>query len=517
MKRRHFIKSMGIGAAAYAAAGCLPFRGRTTNTPHIVFVLADDMGYGDPGCYNPDSRIPTPHMDRLAREGVRFTDSHSPSAVCTPTRYSLLTGRYAWRTWLKSGVFGGYTPPLIDTGRETLATMLKRRGYVSGFFGKWHLGLGWTRMNGFTPTWEDAEKMYGGSGQDAPPETGLNADFSKPVRGGPTDHGFDEAWFTAACPTMNGPFTYISGDRVTKIPNRRVSEFYDMTGGEEGSPRPGWIAEGYVLEDVDSVFTREAVAFMERSLAETPDKPLFVKLALSAPHTPWLAPDFVKGKSGDGPRGDLVVLADWCLGEVMKTLDRLGIAGDTLVIMASDNGPHPGIEGHQSAGPLRGYKSHIWEGGHRIPFIARWPGRIKAGSVSDEPICLTDLMATLSAITGAVVTPEAGTDSYDISPALFGESLKRPIREALVHQSANGTFAIRQGEWKLILDNKTSGGWMPPSGKPPEPGTPGQLYNLARDPYEQDDLWDRHPEIVERLSALLERYKKEGRSAPLRD
>jgi arylsulfatase A-like enzyme len=198
-------------------------------------------------------------------------------------------------------------------------------------------------------------------------------------------------------------------------------------------------------------------------------------------------------------------------------MDRLSIAGDTLVIMASDNSPHPGIEGHMSVGPLRGYKTHIWEGGHRIPFIARWPGRIKAGSVSDEPICLTDLMATLSAITGAVVTPEAGPDSYDISPALFGESLKRPIREALVHQSANGTFAIRQGEWKLILDNKTSGGWMPPSGKPPEPGTPGQLYNLARDPYEQDDLWDRHPEIVERLSALLERYKKEGRSAPLRD
>lgn len=510
------MKSMGIGAAAFAASGCLPFRRRTTtNTPHIVFVLADDMGYGDPGCYNPDSRIPTPHMDRLARHGVRFTDAHSPAAVCTPTRYGILTGRYAWRTWLKSGVVGGYTPPLIDTGRETLATMLKRRGYVSGYFGKWHLGLGWTRMNGFTPTWEDAEKMRRGANQDAPPETGLNADFSKPVRGGPTDHGFDRAFFTAACPTMDGPFTYISGDRVTKIPDRQVSEFYDMTGGEEGSPRPGWFAPGYVLEEVDPVFTREAIAFMERTRAETPDKPLFVKLALSAPHTPWLPPDFVKGKSGDGPRGDLVVLADWCLGEVMKTLDHLGIADDTLVIMASDNGPHPGIEGHRSVGPLRGYKSHIWEGGHRIPFIACWPGRIEAGSVSEEPICLTDMMATLSAVTGAAMSTEAGPDSYDISPALFGKKPGRPIRDAFVFHSANGTFAVRQGEWKLILDNKTSGGWVPPPGKPPEPGTPGQLYNLARDPYEQDDLWDRHPDIVERLTALLERYKREGRSAPL--
>lgn len=516
MNRRQFVQFLGVGAASLASARCPSFLLKKKSLPYIVLILADDMGYGDSGCYNLNSRIPTPHMDRLAREGVLFTDAHSPSAVCTPTRYGLLTGRYAWRTWLQRGVVGGYTPPLIDPGRETLATMLKRRGYVSGFFGKWHLGLGWTRMNGFTPTWKDAEKMWKGSWQDAPPETGMNVNFSKPVLGGPVDHGFDRAFFTAACSTMDGPFTYISDDRVTVIPDRKVSEFYDMTGGEEGSPRPGWIAPGFVLEEVDLVFTREAIAFMEQCCVEAPDKPFFVELALSAPHTPWLPPDFVKGKSGDGPRGDLVVLADWSVGEVMKTLDRLGIAGDTLVIMSSDNGPHPGIDGHQSAGPFRGYKSHIWEGGHRIPFIARWPGRIQAGSVSDEPICLTDMMATLSAITGAIMTTEAGPDSYDISPALLGKKRERPIRDGFVFHSSDGTFAIRQGEWKLILDNKTSGGWVPPSGKPPIPGTPGQLYNLALDPYEQNDLWDKHPEIVERLTALLERYKKEGRTAPLR-
>ena len=518
MKRRNFIKTLGFSSMAlsFSPYACQLKRNETSKLPNIIIVLADDMGWGDPHCYNPDSRIPTPNMDRLAREGIRFTDAHSPSAVCTPTRYSLLTGRYAWRTWLKRGVVGGYTPCLIEPGRETLATMLKRRGYVSGFFGKWHLGLCWTRMNGFTPTWKDAEKLYRGSWQDAPPVTGLNADFSKPVRGGPTDHGFDRAFFTAACSTIDGPFTFISDDRVTVIPDRQVSEFYDMTRGEEGSPRPGWIAPGFVLEEVDLAFTREAIAFMERCQAGAPGRPFFIELALSAPHTPWLPPDFVKGKSGDGPRGDLVYLSDWCLGEILKTLDRLGIAGDTLVIMASDNGPHPGIQGHQSSGPWRGYKTHIWEGGHRIPFIARWPGRIKAGTISSEPICLTDLMATLSSITGAEMKPEAGPDSYDISPALLGKKLKKPIREALVYHSENGTFAIQQGEWKLILDNETSGGWMPPSGEPPKPGTPGQLYNLARDPYEENNLWDKHPEIVARLSALLEKYKREGRSAPLR-
>lgn len=499
-----------------AGLGCNHLWRVTRKLPNIVLVLSDDLGYGDPGCYNPDSQIPTPSIDRLAKEGVRFTDAHSPVAVSTPTRYSLLTGRYAWRTWLKRGVVGGYTPPLLEPGRETLATLLKRKGYLCGFFGKWHLGLGWTRRNGFTPTWEDAEKMWRGSWQDPPAETGLSVDFSKPVRGGPMDHGFDRAFFTAACSTMDGPFTFISDDRVAAIPDRQVSEFYDMTRGEEGSPRPGWIAGDFVLEEVDQAFTREAVDFMTRARTESPGKPFFIVLALSAPHTPWLPPDFVRGKSGDGPRGDLVVLADWCLGEIMNALARLGIPENTLLIFTSDNGPHPGIKGHLSAGRLRGFKSHIWEGGHRIPFIARWPDRIKPGRVSDEPVCLTDMMATLATIAGVSLPPGAGPDSYDISPALLGKKRKKRIREALVHHSENGTFAIRQGKWKLILDNKTSGGWMPPEGKPPIPGTAGQLYDLEDDPSEKEDLWEKRPDVVERLGKLLEKYRKEGHRAPRR-
>jgi len=526
--RRQFLQEAGLATVSSGAlaalmgmttAGCSKGRFRQ---PHIVLILADDLGYGDAGCYNPASRIPTPSIDRLAGQGARFTDAHSPSAVCTPTRYGLLTGRYAWRTWLRRGVIGGYTPPLIEPTRPTLATVLKTRGYQTGFFGKWHLGLGWTRANGFIPTSEDAERLFRGSWQDADPSTGLNVDFAKPVQGGPTALGFDEAFFTAACPTIDGPFTFIANDRVTAIPDRQVSEFYDLSKGEEGSPRPGWMAPGFKLEEVDLRFTERAVDFLERRVAAATGRPVFVELALSSPHTPWLVPDLVKGRSGDGPRGDLVTLADHCVGRIMEALERLGAAGRTLLIFASDNGPHPGTNGHMSAGELRGLKSHIWEGGHRVPFIARWPGRIEPGAVVDEPVCLTDLMATFAAIAGADLPPEAGPDSVDISPALFrrgrarGRDPRPPLREAMVSHSEDGTFAIRRGRWKLILDNRTSGGWMVPEGRPPVAGTPGQLYDLAEDPGETRDRWSERPDVVADLTALLEKYKRDGRSVPPR-
>ncbi len=513
MKRRRFLETLGWGTASWAAARCGYLRGKK-GPPNIVFILADDMGYGDPRCFNPDSKIPTPHMDRLAGEGVKFTDAHSPSAVCSPTRYGILTGRYCWRTWLKRGVVGGYTPPLIEPTRPTVASFLRSQGYRTGYFGKWHLGLSWTRMNGFTPTWEDAEKMWRGSWQDGDPEKGMNVDFRKPVGNGPVALGFDEAFFTAACSTIDGPFVFIENDRLTAFPERQIADYYDMSGGEEGSPRRGWCAEGFSLEEVDLRFTEKALAFMDKHMGDPSDEPVFVYLALSAPHTPWLPPDFVKGKSGDGPRGDLVVLADWCVGEVMKALERLGVEDETLVIVTSDNGPHPGIEDHRSVGPLKGYKSHIWEGGHRVPFVVRWPGKTTPGTESEEPICLTDLMATFAGIVGADLPRGAGPDSYDIGPALLGRKGTPHIREALVSHSENGTFAIRRGAWKLILDNKTSGGWMRPAGERPEPGTPGQLYNLEDDPYETTDLWKERKDVVSELEALLEKYQRDGHGVP---
>jgi arylsulfatase A len=526
--RRQFLQDAGLatissGALAalmgFAQSGC---RERRSRRPNIVLILTDDLGYGDAGCYNPASRIPTPSIDRLAAQGARFTDAHSPAAVCTPTRYGLLTGRYAWRTWLQRGVIGGYTPPLIEPTRPTLASVLGSQGYRTGFFGKWHLGLGWTRANGFVPTFEDAKRLFPGSWQDADPSTGLNVDFTKPIHGGPTALGFDEAFFTAACSTIDGPFTFIANDRVTAVPDRQVSEFYDLSKGEEGSPRRGWMAPGFKLEEVDLRFTERAIRFLERSHAVTPRRPVFVELALSSPHTPWLVPDLVRGRSGDGPRGDLVALADLCVGRVMEALERLGAAGRTLLIFASDNGPHPGTNGHASAGALRGLKSHIWEGGHRVPFIARWLGRIEPGAVVGEPICLTDLMATFASIAGADLPAEAGPDSVDISQALFSRggvdarTSRPPLREAIVSHSEDGTFAIRRGRWKLILDNRTSGGWMVPEGRPPVPGTPGQLYDLAEDPGETRDLWAARPGIVADLTALLEMYKRDGRSVPRR-
>lgn len=509
--RRNFLKMLGLGAVTLATSECKVSRHR--KKPNIIFIMADDMGYGDVKCYNPESKIPTPNIDRLARQGVRFTDAHSPSAVCSPTRYGVLTGRYSWRTWLKRGVLGGYTPSLIEPNRMTVASFLKQQGYTTGCFGKWHLGLGWTRQNGFTPTWKDAEKMWRGSWQDADPETGMNVDFTKPVQGGPVDLGFDEAYFTAACSTIDGPFAYIENRYTVGIPDKPI--FVDKSKHPDFRPRPGWTAPGFVLEDVDLTFTQKAIAFIDKSLQKNSQRSFFVYLALSSPHAPWLPPDFVKDKSREGPRGDLVLLVDWCVGEVLKALDRLKIADNTLIIVTSDNGPRHGTEGHRSSGMLRGFKSHIWEGGHRIPFIARWPGRIRPDSASDEMICLTDLMATCAAIIDTDLPAGAGPDSYNILPALLGKKGNDPIREALVSHSENGTYAIRQGYWKLILNNKTSGGWVRPSGKPPQPGTPGQLYDLESDPYEQNNLWEERKDIVGKLTSLLEKYKSEGRSAPI--
>jgi len=507
--------AFGLSACALAsAAGSVSASSSATpRPPNVVFILADDLGYGDIGANNSQSRIATPHIDRLAREGMRFTDAHSPAAVCTPSRYGILTGRYAWRTWLKQGVLGGYTPPLIEPDRLTVASFLKQSGYTTAMIGKWHLGVGWVRANGFVGTAANAEEHRAGSSQDGDVAKGMNVDFDQPVRGGPRDLGFDYAFFTAACPTMDGPFTFIRNDRPTARPDRKI--FVDPNAEEEyGRPRAGWIAPGFSLETVDLEFVKETISFMERSVAQEPTRPFFVHLSLSSPHTPWLPPTFARGASGDGPRGDLVTVADWAVGEVRAALDRLGVSGHTLLVFTSDNGPHPGTNGHASAGAFRGYKSHVWEGGHRVPLIARWPGRVTEGAVSPEPVELTDLMGTLAGILGRDLPKDAGPDSYDVSPALLGRKLDRPIREAIVSHSVNGAFAIRQGPWKLISGTDGSGGWVPPADQPSSPDRPGQLYNLETDPGESKNLYADRPEVVARLRDLLASYRASGRSRP---
>jgi len=503
MNRRNFLKTMGLGATALAMPGCMntgqaPRSNAGRKLPNIVFVMADDMGYGDVGCYNPQSKIPTPNMDQLSKEGVRFTDAHSPSAVCTPTRYGVLTGRYCWRTRLKRSVLNGFSQPLISHDQMTVAELLKKQGYRTACIGKWHLGVGWqSKDGGVISSSKDAERV----------------DFKKPLTDSPNDHGFDYSFVTAACSTVDSPYVFIENGKCTAEPTARMERKDSVA--KFGS-RPGLMVPGWSNEDVDPTYVEKTKGFLERHQQRHKDKPFFVYLPLSAPHAPWLPPDFVKGRSGEGPRGDLVALVDWCVGEVGDTLDQMNLADNTLVVATSDNGPRIGAKGHKSSGPWRGYKSHTWEGGHRIPFIARWPGKIEPGTTCDELICLMDLMATSAAIVGTELPDDAGPDSLNVLPLLLGEKPASPIRNSLVSHSSKGVFAIRQGSWKLIPETKGSGGWVDPRDSGPFSAEgPGQLYNLARDPYETNNLWDKHPEIVERLTKLLEKIKRQGYSRPL--
>jgi len=490
INRRTFLKLSSAGIASLV----FPFNIRCNriyeeNLPNIIFIMADDMGYGDVGCYNPESKIPTPNMNRIAKEGVRFTDAHTPSAVCTPTRYGVLTGRYCWRTWLKSGVFGGYNQPLIEPERLTVASLLKKHEYETACIGKWHLGLKWATKQPKPP---------------APYYDQMNIDFTKPIKGGPNALGFDYFFGTAGCTNDDPPFCFIENDHTVGIPNM-ISPIDPANEGRTLLMVPGW-----KFEEADTTFTKKAIQFIENHVKRQPDKPFFLYFPTSAPHRPWFAPDFVKGKSKAGPRGDMVVLFDWIVGQIDQTLKRLNLKENTLLIITSDNGPREGVNGHKSTGNWRGFKGGIWEGGHRVPFIARWPGKIRPGSISNETICLTDLMATFAAIIDEKLPDNAGEDSYNILPALMGEKLDHPIREAIVHHSGAGVFAIRQGPWKLIIGTK-GGGYH----KGPQSDSIGQLYNLKDDPAEQHDLWDKHPEIVKRLKKLLEKYQREGHSRSL--
>lgn len=502
MKRRQFVRYAGLGAAALALPpwlGCkersTPGTGRPSN---IIFIMADDMGYGDLGCYNSESRILTPNMDRLAAEGIQFTDAHAPAAVCSPTRYGLLTGRYCWRTWLKRKALIGYSPPLLEPDRSTVASLLHEQGYRTACIGKWHLGLEWTLKPGEeVDFYRPLDWPY-----DYIIEVGNKIDYNRPVRHGPIDHGFNYFFGTAGCSTTDPPYVFIENDRAVGIPSVMSTEEMDCD--------PGLMVPDWKQEEADTTFVEKAIEFIR----DNRDRSHFVYLALSAPHAPHLPPDFVKGRSSTGPRGDMVAWVDWSVGQVLEAVDHYFLRDNTLVIVTSDNGPLPGEAGHKSAGYLRGFKAHIWEGGHRVPFIARWPGHIQPSTISEEPIELTDLLATCAALTGATLGEDDGPDSYDIMPALLGSELSKPIREALVHHSGSGVFAIRKGNWKLILETKTSGGWVEPSGKPPVAGAPGQLYNLEEDPYERNDLWNTYPGVVEELTALLKKYQEQGYSRP---
>ena len=470
--------------------------------PNIVYILADDLGYGDVQCYNPQSgKIHTPNIDRLASQGMRFTDAHTSSSVCTPTRYSTLTGRYAWRTRLQSGVLDGFSTPLIASNRMTVASLLKANGYQTACIGKWHLGMNWQKQ---------ADSSADVLTKDKPQKTkpGSAVDWLKPILNGPTTLGFDYYYGISASLDMP-PFVFIENDRVTAIPTT-----------EKRWQRTGPAAESFEAIDVMPELTRKAAGWLEQRAAEK--KPFFLYLAYSAPHTPILPTKEWQGKSGLNAYADFVMQTDAAVGEMMAALERTGQSTNTLVIFTSDNGCSPSAnfgqlkaKGHNPSGPWRGHKADIWEGGHRVPYIARWPGLVTAGTTSDETICLSDLLATSAAIIDAKLPANAGEDSVSILPALLGEKTTQPLREATVHHSISGLFAIRKGPWKLALC-PGSGGWSAPNDQAAlKQGLPNvQLYNLTNDPGETNNLQAAHPERVASLTKLLEKYVADGRSTP---
>lgn len=485
-----------------------------TDRPNIVIVLADDMGYGDVGVLNPNSRIPTPHMDAVAGRGISFTDAHAASAVCTPSRYAILTGEYCWRSDLQRGVFAGYEPPLIGAEQETIARTLRRAGYQTAAIGKWHLGLGYTAKPGADldfgrpVPWPVATRDF----EEA-------VDFEAALWGGPLDLGFDEFFGTSGCPTCQPPYGWIDGDRFVEPP-----DVYEETAPYTG--RPGMRSASWEHRDADPIIIDRAVDFIGR---QTPDEPFFLYVGLDAPHEPCVdevIPEFARGKSDAGPRGDLVWLVDHAVGQIVEALTAAGQLDNTLLIVTSDNGALPGdrvidVDGvevyrtydHDASGGWRGFKAHIWEGGHREPLLIQWPDRIPAARSCDALVSLTDLMATAAAIVGEPLPDGAGADSFDLTELLDDPDLPSP-RASLIHHSQRGVFAVREGSWKAIFDSEGSGGWPPPRGEGPVPGTRGQLYDLSVDPTESENLWDERPDVIEQLRAVLDTATTSGRTAP---
>jgi arylsulfatase A len=485
-------------AAAWSAAAAAQTR------PNVVLILADDLGYGDVGVFNPGGRIPTPHLDRLAREGLRLTDAHTPSAVCTPTRYGLLTGRYPWRTRLPRGVLWGNGDALIEPNRTTIASLLRDAGYHTAGIGKWHLGLRWAAIPGTVPDRTT-------NNEKAPVDW---IDYRGRITDGPTHHGFAEFFGLPASLDMRD-YVYIDGDRVPETPTTTLA-------GEPSTIpafyRPGRAGATFRPERVLGDLTSRAVRYVREHAAGR--QPFFLYLALASPHTPVLPTAAFAGRTGLGPYADFVSETDASIGEVLQALEQTGAANNTLVLFASDNGPAPiagmieslRAKGHDSAGGWRGAKQDLYEGGHRVPVIVKWPGVVAPGATSRALVSLVDVLATIADVVGRPLL-DAGEDSISFLPLLRQPATAVERRAAVVVQSGNGSLAIREGRWKLCMAPGSGGLSTPVPGSADERGLPPvQLFDLEADPSEKTNLQSAHPEIVGRLTALLETYRKTGRS-----
>ncbi len=476
--------------------------------PNIVVILADDLGYGDVTCFNKESKIPTPSLDRLAQQGMRFTDAHSPSAVCSPTRYGLLTGRYPFRSPLKKGVVLPWGPPIIETGRLTLPEMLRRLGYRTACIGKWHLGWTWATKDGQQAT----------SGKDKL----SNVDFAKAIANGPTTKGFD--YYHGVDLPNFPPYCFIENTRTIGIPTALSTPEIN---------RPGPMLPGWKQVEILPEQSRRSVKYIEDVVKQSPKSPFFLYVPLTSPHYPVVpAKEFV-GKSKAAEYGDFVMQTDAVVGAILQAIERAGIADDTIVIFTSDNGPEVVGEvgigayerirqfGHASMGRWRGVKRDLWEGGHRVPFIIRWPGKVAPNSTSDQTIAHTDLMATFAGIVKTPLPNNAAEDSVDFSPALRGEKVKR---EGLVHGSGSGKLAIRQGDWVLIAassgqDNSKASGeppWFRKERGYTEHQHPYELFNLRDDPTQKTNRYADDTARAKAMLTVLERFQTDGRSVPMR-
>jgi len=481
------------------AALCAADASKPAGTPNIVVILADDLGYGDVQCYNPQrGKIPTPHLDRLAAEGMRFTDGHSSSGVCSPSRYAVLTGRYHWRTRLQTGIVGVFGDPLIAPDRATIATLARQRGYCTACIGKWHLGRDW----GVSPE----QRALFHVAKNTPAATDAHRAawrevFSKPIPGGPTTRGFDE-YFGTDVPNWP-PYCFIENDRTIGIPTELLPAalLTDHLASLQGPALAGW-----KLEPILPALGDRACDFIARQAREK--QPFLLYMPLTSPHTPLAVNDPWKGKSGLGlAYPDFVMETDAVVGRVLDAIQKNGIAGNALVFFTSDNGCAPYIgakameaQGHFPSGPLRGYKGDVWEGGHRIPFVVRWPGVVKPGSVCRQLVHQADIMATLAGVLGTRLPDNAGEDSFSLVPLLEGGD--KPIREHAVSCAANGVAGLRQGPWKLVFQ------------RDPQAKTDVQLYNLEDDIGETRNVAADQAERVAGMKALMASLIARGRSTP---
>ena len=506
MKKKYYTYTAIISTILFIGMGCKAQQisksiATRSALPNIIVIFADDLGYGDISIYDKNNKINTVNLDKLASDGMRFTDAHTPSSVCTPTRYGLLTGRYNWRSKLKRGVVNGTAKALIPNSRTTFASALQDKGYNTAFIGKWHLGWDW----GLKDETKKARKRIGCA----------DIDFTKEVKNTPNDLGFEYSF--GHCGSLDmAPYVYVENGKIMEVPDTVTfsKDKYAMW-------REGPISKDFVFEDVTPNFFRRGMQYIKEYA--TKSKPFLLYLPLPSPHNPILPTKEWEGKSGLNPYGDFMLMIDDYVGQLLASVEKAGISDNTIIIFTSDNGCSPSAkikelikEGHSPNSIYRGHKADIYEGGHRVPFIVKWPNEIEKGSVSDETICLTDLMATFAEIADYDLKADEGEDSFSLLPIFKNNIFTSPIREATVHHSIMGNFAIRKGDWKLIMC-PGSGGWSLPGPKDPATleGLPEmQLYNLSNDPEETTNLESSEPEKLAELKLLLSKYITEGRSTP---